>query len=86
MKDKTQAIYFSQRLIPPKVHLTLNGQSSPFVNHVKYLGVIFDKGITWIEYRNDFQHHSSINVWYGMTDDMLIGPIILDDRMKNITI
>jgi hypothetical protein len=25
----------------------LNGQNIPFVNHVKYLGVIFDKRITW---------------------------------------
>jgi hypothetical protein len=25
----------------------LNGRNIPFVNHVKYLGVIFDKRITW---------------------------------------
>jgi hypothetical protein len=25
----------------------LNGRSIPFVNHVKYFGVIFDKRITW---------------------------------------
>jgi hypothetical protein len=31
----------------PEAHLTLNGRSIPFVNHVKYLGVIFDKRITW---------------------------------------
>jgi hypothetical protein len=30
-----------------EAHLTLNGQNIPFVNHVKYLGVIFDKRITW---------------------------------------
>jgi hypothetical protein len=34
------------RLRPPEAHLTLNGQNIPFVNHVKYLGVIFDKRIT----------------------------------------
>jgi hypothetical protein len=34
-------------LRPPEAHLTLNGQNIPFVNHVKYLGVIFDKRITW---------------------------------------
>jgi hypothetical protein len=39
-EDKTQAIYFSYRL------LTLNGQNTPFLNHVKYLDVIFDKRIT----------------------------------------
>jgi hypothetical protein len=37
-EDKTQAIYFSL--------LTLNGQNIPFVNNVKYLGVIFDKRMT----------------------------------------
>jgi hypothetical protein len=31
------------RLKPPEAHLTLSGQNIPFVNHVKYLGVIFDK-------------------------------------------
>jgi hypothetical protein len=28
-------------------HLTLNGRNVPFVNRVKYLGVIFDKRIIW---------------------------------------
>jgi hypothetical protein len=46
-EDKTQAIYFSHRLRPPEFHLTLNGRNIPFVHHVKYLGVIFDKRITW---------------------------------------
>jgi hypothetical protein len=45
-EDKTQAIYFSHRLRPPEAHLTLNEQNIPFVNHVKYVGVIFDKRIT----------------------------------------
>jgi hypothetical protein len=46
-EDKTQAIYFCHRLRPPENHLTLNGQYVPFVDHVKYLGVICDKRITW---------------------------------------
>ena len=29
----------------------------------------------------NFQRRFSINVWCGMIDDMLIGPVILDDRM-----
>jgi hypothetical protein len=37
----------SYRLRPPEAHVTLNGRNIPFVNHVKYLGVIFDKRITW---------------------------------------
>jgi hypothetical protein len=31
----------------PESLLTLNGRNIPFVNNVKYLGVIFDKRITW---------------------------------------
>jgi hypothetical protein len=30
-----------------EARLTLNGRNISFVNHVKYLGVIFDKRITW---------------------------------------
>jgi hypothetical protein len=47
MQSLTQAIYFSRRFRPPEAHLTLNGRNILFVNHVKYLGVIFDKRITW---------------------------------------
>jgi hypothetical protein len=46
-EDKMQAIYFSHRIRPLESLLTLNGQNIPFVNNVKYLGVIFDKKITW---------------------------------------
>jgi hypothetical protein len=35
------------RLKPPEAPLTLNGHNIHFVSHVKYLGVIFDKRITW---------------------------------------
>jgi hypothetical protein len=41
-----EVIYFLHRFRPPESHLTLNGRNIPFVNHVKYLGVIFDKRIT----------------------------------------
>jgi hypothetical protein len=48
-EDKTQGIYFSRSRRPPDSHLTrtLNGRNIPFVNSVKYLGVIFDKKVTW---------------------------------------
>jgi hypothetical protein len=46
-EDKTQGIYFSHSHRPPVSCLTLNGKDIPFVNHIKYLGVIFDKKITW---------------------------------------
>jgi hypothetical protein len=45
-EDKTQEIYFSHRIRPPESLLTINGQNIPFVNNVKYLGVIFDRKIT----------------------------------------
>jgi hypothetical protein len=43
--DKTRAMYLSQRSRPPDYLLTLNGRNIPFVNSIKYLGVIFDKKI-----------------------------------------
>jgi hypothetical protein len=46
-EDKTWATYFSQQRAPPESLLTLNRRNIPFVNNVKYLGVIFDKRITW---------------------------------------
>jgi hypothetical protein len=44
---KTQGIYSSRSRRPSESHLTLNGQNIPFVNNVKYLGVIFDEKVTW---------------------------------------
>jgi hypothetical protein len=46
-EDKTQAIYFSRGNGPAEFNLTLKGRNIPFVNQVKYLGVIFDRKITW---------------------------------------
>jgi hypothetical protein len=47
-KVRTQSIYFSHRIRPPESHLTLNEWNIPFVNSVKYFGVIFDVKITWM--------------------------------------
>jgi hypothetical protein len=46
-QNKTQGIYFSRSRRPPESHLTLNGRNIPFVNSVKYLGVIFGKKVIW---------------------------------------
>jgi hypothetical protein len=46
-KDKTQGIYFSLCSRLPEFHLILNGRNIPFVSSIKYLGVIFDKKVTW---------------------------------------
>jgi hypothetical protein len=44
---KTQAIYFSHGNRPVESHLTLKGRNIPFVNNVKYLGINFDRKISW---------------------------------------
>jgi hypothetical protein len=47
MKIRPRGVYFSRSRRTPESHLTLNGRNIPFVNSVKYLGVIFDKKVTW---------------------------------------
>jgi hypothetical protein len=46
-EDKTQKIYFSRSHQPPESHLTVNGRNISFVNCEKYLGVFFNKKVTW---------------------------------------
>jgi hypothetical protein len=46
-EDKTWTIYFSQSRRPPWGSSSMNGRNIPFVNHVKYPSVMFDKRITW---------------------------------------
>jgi hypothetical protein len=46
-EDKTRAIYLSHQRAAPGSLLTMNGRNMPFVNNVKYLGVLFDNRITW---------------------------------------
>jgi hypothetical protein len=46
-EDTAQEIYFSRSSRPSESHLILNGRNIPFVNSVKYLGVFFDKKVTW---------------------------------------
>jgi hypothetical protein len=45
--DRDQAIYLFHTLRPPEARVTLNTRNIPFVNHVKYLCVKFDKRIIW---------------------------------------
>jgi hypothetical protein len=40
-------IYFSHQQRPPNSLLALNGWNMPFVNNVKYPGIIFHKRMTW---------------------------------------
>jgi hypothetical protein len=46
-EDKTRGIYFSRSRRPRESRLILYGKIIPFVNSAKYLGVIFDRKITW---------------------------------------
>jgi hypothetical protein len=46
-EDKTQAVYFSRSRRLPESCLTLNGRNIPFVGTAKFLGVIFDRRVTW---------------------------------------
>lgn len=46
-EGKTPATYFSRRLTVPDDVLQLKGRDIPFVNNVTYLGVIFDRRMTW---------------------------------------
>jgi hypothetical protein len=46
-EDKTRGIYFFCSRRPPESRLILNEKNIPFVNSAKYLGVIFDRKITW---------------------------------------
>jgi hypothetical protein len=45
-EDETRAIYFTHRNRPLDSLLTLNGRNIPFVNSVKYIGVVFNKRMT----------------------------------------
>jgi hypothetical protein len=45
-ENKTRAIYLFRQMRPPDSLLILNGWNMPFLNSVKYLGVIFDKRMT----------------------------------------
>jgi hypothetical protein len=46
-EDKTQVVYFSKRLRRVEAHLMLKGRAITFVDTVKYLGVTFNRKITW---------------------------------------
>jgi hypothetical protein len=47
MKIRLRPSTFLIDLGPLRLILTMNGRNIPFDNHVKYLGVIFDKRIAW---------------------------------------
>jgi len=44
--EKSQAIYYYRRHRTVEAHLALTGGNISFLNHIKYLGVIFDRRIT----------------------------------------
>jgi hypothetical protein len=46
-EDKNRAVYFSKRLKRVETYVLLKGRAITFVNDVKYLGVAFDRKVTW---------------------------------------
>jgi hypothetical protein len=46
-RKSPQGVYFSRSRRPPQSCLKSNERNIPSVNRAKYLGVIFDKKITW---------------------------------------
>jgi hypothetical protein len=70
LEHKNQWRYGSGNLLiktqAPWCSLTLNARNIPFVNHVEYLGVIFDKRITWrlhIEMTEDKAFRTFIRIY-----------------------
>jgi hypothetical protein len=45
-EGETQTINFSRKCKIHEHKLKLNGENNPFVGNEKYLGVIFDRGMT----------------------------------------
>ena len=73
-EDKTQAIYFSHCNRPVESQLTLKGRNIPFVNNVKYLGVNFDRKISWrshIEKIETKAFRTFINTYSQLKSDCL---------------
>jgi hypothetical protein len=46
-ENKTRVVTITHQLKPTDAHFTLNRRNITFVSHVKYLGVLFDKKVTW---------------------------------------
>ena len=44
-EDKSQTICFCYGYCQAEYYIALSGKSSPFINHVKYLGVILDRRV-----------------------------------------
>jgi hypothetical protein len=79
-EDKTQAIYFSRKHRPVETCLGFNGRNIPFVNQVKYLGVVFDRKITWrlhIEMMEAKVFRTFIRVYYLFKSERLSANIKL---------
>ena len=45
--EKTKSIIFTKRPIQNPTNLTMNGKIIQYVDNIRYLGVIFDKTLTW---------------------------------------
>jgi hypothetical protein len=75
-EDKTWAIYLPHWITPPESPLTLNGWNIPFVNSVKYLGVIFYKRITW-------RPHTEMIKSKAFTTLIIVYALFKSERLSN---
>jgi hypothetical protein len=85
-EDKTRAIYFTYRNRQPDFLLMLNGRNIPFVNSVKYLGVLFDKRLTWrlhIEMIEVKAFRTFIRIYSLFKSERLSGNIKLTTQSPN---
>jgi hypothetical protein len=79
-EDKSEAIYVYNRFRPPEAHFILNGRTVPFINHIKYLVVIFDERITWrlhIEMTEANAFRTFIRIYSVFRSERLSANIIL---------
>lgn len=57
---KTQAIVFSRKAALPSDQLEINGEEIPWSNKVKYLGVIFDRKLTWKDHIEEIKRKTTL--------------------------
>jgi hypothetical protein len=74
-EGKTQAIYFNGRLRFPNDTLQLNRGDIPFLNNVTYLGVTFDRRMTW-------RHHAERTVAKALRTYVRIYSLFRSERLS----
>ena len=58
-QEKTQAIVFTNKIIPVSSNLQIGGKDIPYLPYIKYLGVYFDRRQTW---RKQVEHLFNMSI------------------------